>query len=374
MADKTEIEWTDATWTPIRARNKATGKVGWHCEHASPGCVNCYAEGFNEKRLGTRLPFKPGHRDDVEHFLDEAMLLQPLRWPRPGMVFVCSMTDLFGEWVPDEMIDRVFAVMALAPQHSFQVLTKRAERMRSYMNRAAGRIADTAIRIRRERGDADMAVVPLPHVTPGRAWWPLPNVWLGISCEDQRRADERIPLLLDTPANIRWVSAEPLLGPIDFRPWLDGVEEHGMVGNRIGFTPPLDWIVAGGESGPGARPMHPAWVRSIRDQCRAAGVAFLFKQWGAWGTTWVNGSTGQPVFRQFDTFERWVNHAQSWINGGVCLDTAGRVMRIGEDFSRARDEGTFPVAILHSVGKKRAGRLLDGVLHDNYPQAEEVLF
>ena len=135
MGDHSKIEWTDASWNAIRARNKATGKVGWHCEHASPGCVHCYSESFNRDRLGTRLAFKPGHRDDVEIFLDEAMLLQPLRWRRPRKIFVCSMTDLFGEFVPDAMIDRVFAVMALAPQHTFLVLTKRSARLREYMTR-----------------------------------------------------------------------------------------------------------------------------------------------------------------------------------------------------------------------------------------------
>lgn len=132
MADNSAIEWTDATWNPVRARNLETGKVGWHCEHATTGCEFCYAEGFN-KRLGTGLAFKPGHRADIEIFLDEAMLTQPLRWKKPRRIFVGSMTDLFADFVPDEFIDRMFAVMALAPQHTFQLLTKRAARMREYL-------------------------------------------------------------------------------------------------------------------------------------------------------------------------------------------------------------------------------------------------
>ena len=125
MADKSKIEWTDATWNPIRARNKATGKVGWHCEHATTGCQFCYAENFNQ-RLGTGLPFKPGHRDDIKLFLDEQILKQPLRWKRPRKIFVGSMTDVFADFIPDAWLDRMFAVMALSPEHTFQVLTKRA--------------------------------------------------------------------------------------------------------------------------------------------------------------------------------------------------------------------------------------------------------
>src|SRR5262245_57000175 len=131
MSDNSAIEWTDATWNPIRARNKTTGKVGWHCEHATTGCEFCYSEGFN-KRLGTGLAFKPGHRADIELFLDEAMLTLPLRWKKPRKIFVCSMTDLFADFVRDEWIDKMVAVMALAPQHTYQMLTKRAKRMRDY--------------------------------------------------------------------------------------------------------------------------------------------------------------------------------------------------------------------------------------------------
>src|SRR4051794_40445939 len=131
MSDKSAIEWTDATWNPIRARNLKTGKVGWHCEHATTGCEWCYAEGFN-KRLGTGLPFKPGHRKEIEIFLCEETLTQPLRWKKPRMIFPGSMTDLFADFVRDEWLDRIFAVMTLTPQHTYQVLTKRAARMRHY--------------------------------------------------------------------------------------------------------------------------------------------------------------------------------------------------------------------------------------------------
>ena len=132
MADRSKIEWTDSTWNPIRARRRDNGHVGFHCEHVSEACRNCYAEGMN-KRLFTGLDYKPGNRDQVEIFLDEKTLLQPLRGKRPRKIFVCSMTDLFADFVADEMIDRIFAVMALCPQHTFQILTKRPERMRKYI-------------------------------------------------------------------------------------------------------------------------------------------------------------------------------------------------------------------------------------------------
>jgi protein gp37 len=130
MGDRSRIEWTDASWTPIRARSKATGKAGWHCEHATPGCANCCSDTMH-KRLGTGLRFKPGHLAEIELSLDEKMLLRPRRWTKPRMIFVCSMTDLYAEFVPDERIDKVVAVTVLAPQHTFQVTTR--------MNLLAGR-------------------------------------------------------------------------------------------------------------------------------------------------------------------------------------------------------------------------------------------
>lgn len=301
MADRSNIEWTDASWTPIRARHKATGKIGWHCTHATPGCVHCYAEGLN-KRLGTGLPFKPGHAGEIELFLDEEMLLAPLRWRKPRMIFVCSMTDLFADFVPDEWIDRIFAVMALTPQHTYQVLTKRSARMRAYVGALAGTYPDgwpkneAHYRVWQQMGRVDQ--LGLGCKPPA---WPLPNAWLGVSAEDQRRADERIPDLLATPAAIRFVSAEPLLGPIDLtrldllryfkvpnpddpnwpRNTFDALRGRSDI-HPIHHAEPdwckLDWIIVGGESGRGARPMHPDWARQIRDQCAAAGTAFFFKQ------------------------------------------------------------------------------------------------
>jgi protein gp37 len=339
MADRSAIEWTDATWNPIRARNRATGKIGWHCEHATTGCEFCYAEGFN-KRLGTGLPFKPGHRDDIEIFLDEEMLTLPLRWKKPRMIFVCSMTDLFADFVPDEWIDKMFAVMALTPQHTYQVLTKRAARMRDYFC-SDPRWRNRQIVVARN-GVAGVRVDfgPMPSILP------LPNVWLGVSTERQQEADERIPLLLQTPAAVRFSSAEPLLGPIDLTQSIyhgeAGLSMRGFLRNRNEpddfhyHAAKLDQVIAGGESGPKARPVHPDWIRSLRDQCQAAGASFFFKQWGEWA----------PV---------------------PLSDTAPRLSEtMGFGKHRFPFRQFMDVAMVR-FGKKRAGRLLDGVEHNDFP-------
>jgi protein gp37 len=214
MSDQSAIEWTDATWNPVRG-----------CTKVSPGCKHCYAETFAERFRGV-----PGH--PFEHGFDmrlvPAALDLPLRWKRGRLVFVNSMSDLFHEDIPLDYIKKVFAVMRAAKQHQFQVLTKRAERL--------GELAPKL----------DLA----------------PNIWLGVSVES---ADYtwRIEHLRRVRTGIRFLSLEPLLGPIDALP-LAGVH----------------WVIVGGESGRRARPMDPAWVRSIRDRCRDAGVPFFFKQWG----------------------------------------------------------------------------------------------
>ena len=286
MGANSKIEWTDASWNPIRARNLKTGKLGWYCEHATAGCEFCYAEDLNEW-VGTGLPFKPGHRKDVEIFLDEEMLLVPLRWKKPRMIFVCSMTDAFADFVADEWLDKMFAVMALCPQHTFQVLTKRAERMRAYFDD----LDDRSMAIGSALGDMldgdwiwkegkqcrpqiDGFISMAHGLTPDdesfarEEFLPLPNVWLGISCERQQEADERIPLLQDTPAECRFISAEPLLGPIDFEKFV----HHPNW---------IHWVIVGGESGRNARPFKIEWAESLIAQCRSASVACFVKQLGA---------------------------------------------------------------------------------------------
>jgi len=178
-------------------------------------------------------------------------LNQPLKWRKPKRIFVNSLSDLFHEDVPDAVIDGVVDVMCQADQHTYQILTKRPERMLAYAESRELRALD--------------------------------HVWLGVSCENQATADARIPILLQTPAAVRFISAEPLLGPVDLDGYLGddlAIAEYEYGSFQYGQG--LDWIIAGGESGPGARPMHPDWARSIRDQCRAAGVPFFFKQWGEW--------------------------------------------------------------------------------------------
>ncbi|TAM97291.1 MAG: phage Gp37/Gp68 family protein [Rhizobiaceae bacterium] len=309
MADGSHIEWTEATWNPIAG-----------CSVVSPGCTNCYAMRRVAPRLaanpatphyaGTVKPSKAGYvwTGKIGIASDE-VFTKPLRWKRPRMIFVNSTSDLFHEDIPDDVIDRVFAVMALCPQHTFQVLTKRSKRMREYLtafdDHGQGKrfawanavpLGEWPVSkhhalafIHRDSTPEHRALYCAPEPA-----WPLPNVWLGVSAEDQARADERVPDLLATPASIRFVSAEPLLGPIDFETlctgWefidaLKGMRYHDAPEPYVGATETcakLDWIIVGGESGPGARPMRPDWTRSIRDQCAGAGVPFFFKQWGEW--------------------------------------------------------------------------------------------
>jgi protein gp37 len=338
VADHSGIEWTDATWNPV------TG-----CTEVSPGCDHCYAKTFAERFRGV-----PGHHFergfDVQ--LRPERLDQPLRWRRPRRIFVNSMSDLFHKDVPEEFIGSVWNTIALTPQHTYQILTKRPGRMRSLLRRWA---ADGWC-----WRDKDMRWC-------GPVAGPLPNVWLGVSCEDQRWADCRVPALLETPAVVRFVSCEPLLGAVDLSPWLvcehpstsgtavprvwecdhcgvgyrevddpDGPVQRWSLGRQVRrvryeqVSPGrlLDWVIAGGESGHGARPMHPAWVRSLRDQCQHARVPFLFKQWGMWRPASTADRPSRPVAY------------------------------------RELDPGRCPMV---RVGKGAAGRVLDGQTWDQFP-------
>lgn len=309
MSAKTEISWTDSTWSPI---------VG--CTRKSAGCENCYSERFMARFSGIKghkfeglSKFAPdGPRWTGAMRLVEKDLDIPIRWKKPRKVFVCSISDLFHEKVPDVWIDKVFAVMALAHWQTYQVLTKRPERMLDYFQgdpydrilRQADHWRHTAVMSRAEKRIGIHAVSD-----PNRIPWR--NVWLGVSVEDQATADERIPLLLQIPAAVRWVSYEPALGPVDFRPWLwpkcrrcDGSMSIPVSGGgspcpaclkHQGVERGIDWAVCGGESGPGARPFDLAWARSVRDQCRAAGVSYFLKQVGAY-----------PVTSRCDAHEKWL--------------------------------------------------------------------
>ena len=223
MADRTKIEWADATWNPV------TG-----CTKVSPGCAHCYAESF-ARRQGVSSSYEPG-KGEIRLFPER--LEQPLKWKRSRRIFVCSLADLFHKDVPDGFIDEVYTVMSTASQHEYMILTKRADRMEEWHSTLLKR--------------------------PDK--WPFPNVSLGVSVENQHFADLRLPHLIATPAARRFVSYEPALGAVDVRPYLAW----------------LDLVICGGESGPRARPMHADWPRRVRDDCVAAGVAFMFKQWGEW--------------------------------------------------------------------------------------------
>jgi protein gp37 len=351
MSDNTKIEWADATVNAVNG-----------CSLASPGCTNCYAM----KLAGTRLrhhPSRAGLTQDSkagpvwtgEVRLNEKALLDPLKWKRPRRIFWNAHGDLFHPAVPDEWIDRVFAVCALTPQHQHMILTKRSARMREFFRESTGwraRIAGLLNDLKpstRWNGNVYQGWQNLHGKPDG-----LPNVWLGVSVEDQTRADERIPDLLATPAAVRFISAEPLLGPVDLKavkhPTVGGAFVDALRG--LEWSPPdptfgvsvsmgptnwtpeqgpsrLQWVIVGGESGPGARPMHPDWARSLRDQCAAAGTAFHFKQWGEW----VNG---------LDAPADWNGPSQ--------------LLREPSNMFMAR------------IGKKAAGRLLDGVEHNACPE------
>lgn len=343
MAETTDIEWTDATWNVI------TG-----CSVLSPGCTNCYAMRLAGTRLkhhpsreGLTIDTKAGPVWNGQVRFNEEWLTQPLQWRRPRNIFVCAHGDLFHDEVPDAWLDRVFAVMALAPHHQFQVLTKRAKRMRDYF-RDPGAVA---LRVQDVVDNMEPDGV---WKFPGHEPWvadsfPLANVWLGVSTEDQARADERIPHLLATPAAVRWLSVEPMLGPIDLTAVagdigvglhsfdaLRGRNVHHDDGDAWTAAGRLHWIVAGGESGPGARPMHPEWPRLLRDECAAAGVPFFFKQWGAWYPAY--GGSGAAVDQR-----------------------SIRALHVWGDPLQGKAQASY------LIGKKASGHLLDGVEHRAVP-------
>lgn len=241
---KSNIGWTNEVWNPV------TG-----CSHVSPGCLNCYAETLSLRRGWSKKPWT-ARNAKANVVLHPDRVRQPERWWRPRLVFVNSMSDLFHELVPDSFIHRCFEVMRDSMRHTFQVLTKRPERMLEYV---------------------------ISHW--GKLDGPPPNIWLGVSVEDQRRADERIPLLLETPAAVRWISAEPLLGPLDLGAYLcDGTPTRAQVNGPDGDrylrhgASRLDWLVVGGESGPDYRRMDVEWASDAAAQCLLAGVPVFVKQ------------------------------------------------------------------------------------------------
>ncbi|MFL7901551.1 phage Gp37/Gp68 family protein [Azospirillum argentinense] len=332
MAEESAIEWTHATFNPW---------IG--CTKVSPACDHCYAETLSKARLG--VPWgagQPRRRTSVQNWN------LPLRWDRKAAkegrrmrVFCASLADVFDAEVSDEWRSNLFMLIDRTPNLDWLLLTKRPAVARKVM-----------------------------PVTP------RPNVWLGTTVENQAMADARIPHLLATPAAVRFLSMEPLLGPVDLDPWLYDtapstagpwtdplgrrVRTRGSCigGQTFSIRPAglLHWVIAGGESGPGARPTHPDWFRSIRDQCAAAGVPFLFKQWGEWA----------PM-----DAARIVKDIPIPPRGGIHGDWVKRYVVFADDAGAARVQaetlGPIGGSLVYRVGKTRAGRLLDGVLHDGYP-------
>lgn len=357
---RTQIEWTEYSWNPI------TG-----CAPVSEGCEHCYAQRM-AKRLAGRYGYPADEPFKVNLHLERTT--EPLRWKKPRRVFVCSMGDPFHPDVPDEWLDQIFGVMlafrvlANMPDHTFMVLTKRPARMKRYFTERE------PVELIKSWAKAAPIFTDDPNVTfedavysatchdwdeNGRnssgseykPWgyidklWPLPNVWLGATAENQARADERIPILLQIPAAVRFVSVEPMLGPVNLEQYL-GLR---LVDNTDPFWEKtfakkvergIDWVICGGETGPGARPMHPDWVRSLRDQCQAAGVPLYFKSWGDWIPSYEAGQRSEEKDQYGRTF-------------GDCWVKACHIF--SDDQCMVR------------VGKKKAGRILDGRTWDEMP-------
>lgn len=392
MADRTGIEWTDATWNPVRG-----------CTRVSAGCQHCYAETVAARFSGPGMPYAglihPSTRgwNGRVALLPEALSI-PWRWTHGRRIFVNSMSDLFHPEVPFEFIAAVFFIMGHTTRHTYQVLTKRPARMLEFFHWAT----------ELGHGDPDDGIYEGAHTLPeikaldwepakgGRGGydccgpgWPYGNIWLGVSVEDQATADERIPLLLETPAAVRFISMEPMLGAVDLtricdrrrsRPvWRNVIEAreanaaHPMLVETLGADYPyarLDWVIVGGESGIGARAMHPAWPRAVRDQCTAAGVPFFFKQWGEWRPICEGGA---------DWFEKFYRSIRVARDGEIqedldeCFGKRCTVPTLCLQRDGNHVDPLEPMAwrngamLAFRVGKKVAGRRLDGDEHNAFP-------
>ena len=315
MAQNTAIEWADHTFNPWLG-----------CTKVSPGCDHCYAEAWAKRAGKTAGVVWGGDRRRTS----AANWQQPLRWnaqaereSRRFRVFCASLADVFDNEVPVQWRRDLFDLIAATPHIDWLLLTKRIGNARSLYAEA--------------------------YLDSARQW-PV-NVWLGATVVDQAEADRDVPKLLKVPARVRFLSVEPMLGPISF----DGLFASTKVNDGTNALEALDWVICGGESGPGARPMHPDWARGLRDQCAAAGVPFLFKQWGEWLP-----ADGPRVGAAFGHAHRGDRRSWSW------LDNDGSLHERSEQADRQRSPyGTYLVA---RIGKKAAGRQLDGRTHDEFPQ------
>lgn len=432
MGANTNIEWCDHTFNPWRG-----------CQKVSEACRNCYAETTAKRNTRTLGMWGSEASGGTRVVASKSMWKEPLKWDRTcgnypnakrPRVFCASFADVFEDWKgpmvdsqgrtmfeccqcherwaedmtgydpsvednrpickkclspgPNEMAmadvrRRLFDLIDATPNLDWLLLTKRPENiarmMPEYVRTSPSENWFFDPEEQKRRG--------LTHAGPHKSTVSVSgvgvvrqNVWIGTTIEDQKTADERIPHLLRVPAKVRFLSCEPLLGPVDLRP--KAPDAYSILGKFystgtfdpsgmspatdrvLNCFPKIDWIIAGGESGPGARPMHPDWARSLRDQCQAAGVPFFFKQWGEYHTASINMTTGESSFRQFATHGAWIAKASSRVNGGVCLDADGKVLTIGREFAAAR----YPVTIMDRLGKKAAGRLLDGRTWDELPE------
>ncbi|GAB6125051.1 phage Gp37/Gp68 family protein [Humidesulfovibrio idahonensis] len=349
--------WWTKSWNPV---------IG--CTKCSPACDNCYAERLHTQRhqallAGKKMPDCYRRPFDMPCFVT-ARINEPLHWRKPQRIFVGNMGDLFHENFAFEWLDFIFGTMAACQQHTFMLLTKRPERMAAYIQDLSGRYGP---------------VWPHPLTGKRKPCFPLPNVWLGTTIWDQASADRAVPILLSTPAAKRFVSVEPMLGPVSLAKayrylggdWLyplqpqsarEKIQADGPPSDPQGW-PSLDWVICGGETGPGARPMHPDWPCKLRDDCEAAGVPFFFKQWGEWGPTHVNGHG--PVWWSFENYSHYCAKAHTHMSKGdklICPD--GHIPTDGRE-----DGKSYPMYPTRRVGKAKAGRVLDGRTWEEVPNA-----
>lgn len=335
----TKIEWVKnedgsqgRSWNPLRCRtidgkpNQATGrKSGTGCTMVSPGCLNCYASSMNYRFYGNKYSYtsKP------EFFIDEEILSQPLKIAKPTRFFVCSMTDLYHEDVPLEQIGRIYNVILNSPQHTFLILTKRPQRLKS-------------------------------------AYCQWPNVWYGVTAENQEMLDQRVPILCDLPVPTKFVSIEPMLGPVTFRwaKWHPIDKTPGSSTNHLdGLRKYIHWVIVGGESGPGARPMHPNWARTIRNECIESQVPFFFKQWGEWGISRIDNHPDGPFNKHLGELMQYEK---------VCSTDRKNIGKISHyAMPESVVDGHIRMEIMKRVGKRAAGRLLDLVEWNQMPGVTE---
>lgn len=325
------------------------------CSLVSAGCSNCYAMHFAHRFSQPGGPFEgltkmtnSGVKWTGKIKLMHEMLTIPLKWRTPRTCFVNSMTDLFHKDVPFEFIDKVFAIMVLCHRHTFQILTKRADRMDEYFGVGKKVLiqrwedATYEIGLSDKNDDTDAPACSVFNLCENK--WPRPNIWLGVSVEDQETLNDRA-IIQAVPAHVRFISYEPAIGPI-----------------KLNFH--IDWLIAGGESGNNARPFHPQWFRDIRDDCKKWGVPFFLKQFGKWGTRYSSLVDNDiPKFRMYRDYQHFT--LKDWVNkGDICVDVNGKICNIGKDFRDAE----YPVVILSPLGKHNSGNILDGVQHLEFPE------